>query len=93
LKDVYIRKAKILRRPKFDAFKLAELHTASAQSEDKGTPVEQGEGAAAGTPVVGTEAPVVAAGTKQSGAGGAGGAKTGKSGGKSGGAKGGGKGK
>jgi len=39
LKDCYIRKAKILRRPKFDAYKLAELHAEGARVEDQGTPV------------------------------------------------------
>jgi len=39
LKDCYIRKAKILRRPKFDAYKLAELHSEAARTEDQGTPV------------------------------------------------------
>jgi len=39
LKDCYIRKAKILRRPKFDAYKLAELHVESARADDQGTPV------------------------------------------------------
>jgi len=39
LKDCYIRKAKILRRPKFDAYKLAELHSESA-AEDTGAKVQ-----------------------------------------------------
>eukprot|EP01127_Copromyxa_protea_P022300 TRINITY_DN793_c0_g2_i4.p2 TRINITY_DN793_c0_g2~~TRINITY_DN793_c0_g2_i4.p2 ORF type:complete len:266 (-),score=65.89 TRINITY_DN793_c0_g2_i4:60-812(-) len=39
LKDCYIRKAKILRRPKFDAYKLAELHTETTHTEEVGTPV------------------------------------------------------
>jgi small subunit ribosomal protein S3Ae len=39
LKDCYIRKAKILRRPKFDPYKLAELHAESAHTEEQGTPV------------------------------------------------------
>lgn len=41
LKDCYIRKAKIIRRPKFDAYKLAELHVESERTEDQGTPVVQ----------------------------------------------------
>jgi len=62
LKDVYIRKAKILRRPKFDAFKLADLHSGTAHTEDKGTPVAvAGDGTEAPTtPVVGTENPTPA---------------------------------
>jgi len=40
LKDCYIRKAKILKRPKFEPYKLAELHSASLQkAEDVGQPV------------------------------------------------------
>ena len=38
LKDCYIRKAKIVRRPKFDAYKLAELHT-EGKHEDTGAVV------------------------------------------------------
>jgi len=41
LKDCYIRKAKILRRPKFDAYKLAELHAETTHTEEQGTPVVQ----------------------------------------------------
>jgi small subunit ribosomal protein S3Ae len=40
LKDCYIRKAKILRRPKFDPHKLAELHSESAR-EDTGAAVKK----------------------------------------------------
>jgi len=39
LKDCFLRKAKILRRPKFDAYKLAELHAESA--EDTGAAVPE----------------------------------------------------
>jgi len=39
LKDCFVRKAKIIRRPKFDAFKLAELHAESKGTEEQGTPV------------------------------------------------------
>jgi len=38
LKDCFIRKAKILRRPKFDAYKLNEMHSESA-AEDTGAVV------------------------------------------------------
>jgi len=59
LKDCYIRKAKILRRPKFDAYKLAELHTESAHTEDQGTPVvvegTTTEAVVPVTPLVGAE--------------------------------------
>jgi len=55
LKDVYIRKAKILRRPKFDAFKLQELHTATKATEEQGTPVVAAAPAVDATPVVGAE--------------------------------------
>jgi len=46
LKDVYIRKVKVLKTPKFDASKLAELHAggpAAAVTEDVGTKVERSE--------------------------------------------------
>jgi small subunit ribosomal protein S3Ae len=52
LKDCYIRKAKILRRPKFDPYKLAELHAESTHTEEQGTPVVVD--AAAATAPVGT---------------------------------------
>jgi len=39
LHNVYIRKAKILKRPKFDAYKLAEVHTEGGATEDTGTAV------------------------------------------------------
>jgi len=40
LQNVYIRKCKVLKRPKFDAFKLSELHSESALTqEDVGQPV------------------------------------------------------
>jgi len=42
LKDCYIRKAKILRRPKFDPYKLAELHAEAHHHEEQGTPVVAG---------------------------------------------------
>jgi len=45
LKDCYIRKAKIIRRPKFDSFKLADLHSeaAAAVAEDIGAVVKKAE--------------------------------------------------
>jgi len=62
LKDCYIRKAKILRRPKFDPFKLAELHSHSSNTEDQGTPVVQetkpSDVVAPERTVVGAEVPV-----------------------------------
>jgi len=39
LRDVFIRKAKMLKTPRFDAFKLMELHTEAAQ--DKGQTVDR----------------------------------------------------
>jgi len=39
LKDCYIRQAKILRRPKFEPYRLAELHAEATKTEDVGTPV------------------------------------------------------
>jgi len=46
LKDCYIRKAKVLRRPKFDAYKLSELHQEGSKTEDVGTLVKTAEQAA-----------------------------------------------
>jgi len=46
LRDCFVRKAKIIRRPKFDAFKLAELHAETKATEETGTPV----GTTAATP-------------------------------------------
>jgi len=43
LKDVWIRKVKVLKAPKFDAQKLHELHGSSAVTEDLGTKVERVE--------------------------------------------------
>merc|ERR1711879_566583 len=44
LKDVYIRKVKMLKTPKFDAAKLAELHAGGpAAAEDLGAKVERAE--------------------------------------------------
>lgn len=40
LKDVHIRKVKILKTPKFDITKLMELHEAGAAAEDVGAPVD-----------------------------------------------------
>jgi len=40
LKDCYIRKAKIVKRPKLELSKLAELHQESAKVEDQGKPVK-----------------------------------------------------
>jgi len=39
LHNVYIRKAKILKRPKFDAYKLADVHQEEGATEDTGTAV------------------------------------------------------
>jgi len=39
LKDCYIRKCKIVKRPKFDSYKLSELHAESAAKEDVGASV------------------------------------------------------
>jgi len=39
LKDCYVRKCKIIKRPKFDQYKLSELHAESAAKEDVGAPV------------------------------------------------------
>jgi small subunit ribosomal protein S3Ae len=36
LQNVFIRKVKILKKPKFDAFKLMELHGGATRSEDTG---------------------------------------------------------
>jgi small subunit ribosomal protein S3Ae len=44
LKDVFVRKVKVLKTPKFDAAKLAELHAGNASvAEDVGTKVERAE--------------------------------------------------
>ena len=40
LKDCYLRKAKILRRPKFDAYKLAELHAETAEDTGAAVPAK-----------------------------------------------------
>eukprot|EP01123_Difflugia_compressa_P009283 TRINITY_DN302_c0_g2_i1.p1 TRINITY_DN302_c0_g2~~TRINITY_DN302_c0_g2_i1.p1 ORF type:complete len:254 (-),score=33.50 TRINITY_DN302_c0_g2_i1:110-871(-) len=39
LQNVYIRKCKVLKKPKFDAYKLSEMHTEIAAKEDTGAPV------------------------------------------------------
>jgi len=39
LQNVYIRKAKVIKKPKFDAYKLAEMHTEVAATEDVGAPI------------------------------------------------------
>jgi len=39
LQNVFIRKAKILKRPKFDAYKLSEIHTETHATEDTGAAV------------------------------------------------------
>merc|ERR1712076_82395 len=41
MQDVFIRKAKVLRKPKFDLARLLEFHAGS--SEDTGTAVDSGE--------------------------------------------------
>jgi len=46
LKDCHIRKAKIVRRPKFDAYKLADLH-AEGKAEDTGAVVGENKAAEA----------------------------------------------
>eukprot|EP01125_Pyxidicula_operculata_P001766 TRINITY_DN115_c0_g1_i1.p1 TRINITY_DN115_c0_g1~~TRINITY_DN115_c0_g1_i1.p1 ORF type:complete len:265 (-),score=61.08 TRINITY_DN115_c0_g1_i1:36-791(-) len=46
LQNVYIRKAKIIKRPKFDAVKLSEAHAESAAKEDVGTAVGETTGEA-----------------------------------------------
>lgn len=57
LRDVYIRKVKILKAPKFDITKLMELHEAGAQgvAEDVGTNVEEEAPAAPKSPIVGAD--------------------------------------
>jgi len=39
LQNVYVRKCKVLKKPKFDAYKLAEMHNEDAAAEDTGAPV------------------------------------------------------
>lgn len=41
LKDVYIRKVKVLKTPKFDPYKLLEVHGEHTAAEDKGQKVEE----------------------------------------------------
>lgn len=57
LRDVYIRKVKILKAPKFDITKLMELHEAGAQgvAEDVGTNVEAETPAAPKEPIPGAD--------------------------------------
>lgn len=43
LKDVFIRKVKMLKAPKFDSHKLAEVHGDSGKSEETGVPMEATE--------------------------------------------------
>jgi len=49
LQNVFIRKAKILKRPQFDAYKMTVLHTEGIAAEDTGAPV-----AATSEPIVGS---------------------------------------
>lgn len=53
LRDVFVRKVKVLRSPKFDIIKLKELHEAGAGTEDVGTKVEEETPAAPQAPIVG----------------------------------------
>eukprot|EP01128_Nolandella_sp_AFSM9_P010182 TRINITY_DN69_c0_g1_i2.p2 TRINITY_DN69_c0_g1~~TRINITY_DN69_c0_g1_i2.p2 ORF type:complete len:262 (+),score=79.97 TRINITY_DN69_c0_g1_i2:46-831(+) len=48
LQNVYVVKAKILKRPKFDPYKLADLHVESATNEDVGEEVGEVKGDADG---------------------------------------------
>jgi small subunit ribosomal protein S3Ae len=43
LQNVFIRKVKVLKSPKFDAIKLMELHTGDTGAEDAGEPAEPKE--------------------------------------------------
>jgi len=47
IKDCYIRKVKVLKKPKFDVSELMEWHNADETAPDVGETVEEGEGAAA----------------------------------------------
>lgn len=54
LQNVFIRKAKILKRPQFDAYKMTVLHTEGQAAEDTGAPVADSTDAS--VPVGGTPA-------------------------------------
>lgn len=47
IKDCYIRKVKVLKKPKFDVSELMEWHNADETAPDVGTPVAEGEEGAA----------------------------------------------
>jgi small subunit ribosomal protein S3Ae len=47
IKDCYIRKVKVLKKPKFDVSELMEWHNADETAPDVGTPVVEGEEVAA----------------------------------------------
>jgi len=51
LQNVFIRKAKILKRPTFDAYKMVSLHTESSVAEDTGAVVPTTATPVGATPV------------------------------------------
>jgi len=57
LTDVFIRKVKVLKAPKFDPHKLLEIHASTASAEDTGTAVQREEDGSA--PVSSIDAEVV----------------------------------
>jgi small subunit ribosomal protein S3Ae len=59
LQNVYVRKAKVLKKPKFDVVKLMEMHDSSNAPEDTGAAVDRPEGEEKDQPdhVLDTEAP------------------------------------
>merc|ERR1711991_1088804 len=50
LQNIYIRKVKLLKQPKFDLNKLMEVHGDSGKSEDVGAPAAEATGDDAGEP-------------------------------------------